>query len=236
MGLKHSFLVNDLQHPAVQSMVVSMLGLVIGLNSQFAGILNPYLFNGDVAQHIFWMYRFADSELFANDLLTEYAAYIQPWGFAVVYRLLAYFADPLIVSKIVPIVLFTLSTVYLFLLVRNVAGGYAGLIAASAFMIFPDFMLVMSGGYSRAFGYPLVLAFLYYLSKRSYQASAVVLVLSALIYPPVFFVCALTYFSCLLFSRKHRFWPTQNTFAVWCFCVAVFLCGGIFLLRIRGAF
>jgi hypothetical protein len=40
----------------------------------------------DARQHVFWMRRFLNSELFANDLITDHFQSIAPLGYAFFYR------------------------------------------------------------------------------------------------------------------------------------------------------
>ena len=70
--------------------LVALIALAIGTICQYDGLVNPYVINGDVPQHVYWMQQFRDSELFRNDLLTDFARSIQPWGAIAVYRLLSF--------------------------------------------------------------------------------------------------------------------------------------------------
>jgi len=183
-------------------LLVGISASIVAFNAQYEGFFNPYIINGDVPQHIYWMQQFRDSELFKNDLLTEFAKSIQPWGAVFVYRLFASVIEPLFLCKILPVVLCAISSVYLFKLLRHLAGPLAGLIGAALFLVMPVFQGVLAGGTPRAYSYPLIISFLYFLSRRDYFKTAVVLVLQPLFYPSVFFICGLTFFLTLLGDRS----------------------------------
>ena len=172
---------------------VMLLATGIGINSQLPAFLSEYTFNGDVAQHIYWMQQFRDNELFTDDLLTKQASATAPWGFLLFYYLGSFIIDPLTLSKVVPIILFILSSVYVFKLVQSFADTYTGFLAALFFMVVPNSIAELAGGLQRGFAMPLLVAFLYYLVKRDYTKTSVVLVLQSVFYPMLFFLEALTY-------------------------------------------
>jgi hypothetical protein len=223
----YQWLARKLRQPIAQASVVGALGFGIGLNSQLPAFSNNYVINGDVPQHIYWMQQFADSELFTADLLTRFAIHIQPWGFIGLYRVLSFFADPLTLSKIVPIGLFILSILYLFFLVKHIANVYTAFLASAAFMIFPDFMLSMVGGHARAFAHPLIISFLFYLTKRSYKACAILLVLQSLFYPTAFLICAATYAFALSYKQAEWLSFRREKSIVMYFVLAVLASGMI---------
>jgi hypothetical protein len=174
--------------------LIVVLALVIAVNSQLSGIVNPYAINDDTRLTIYWMQQFRDGDLFQNDLLTDYARYVSPWGVVAVYRLLSPFADPVVASKLLPVVLFAVSALFLFKLVASFAGRYAGFVTSLIFMLSPIFIACMSGAQARAFAYPLFIIFLYYLVKEKHGIASVILALQSLFYVPVFFLSTLTFF------------------------------------------
>jgi hypothetical protein len=199
--------------PLFFNSAVILVAAAIGIFSQYQGLMSEYVINGDVPQHIYWMHQFIDKDLFKNDILTHFAIAIQPWGFAQFYHLLSCFADPLILSKTVPVFLFILSALYMFKLVQYLGGNFSGVLASSLFMVMPVFLTTIAGGTSRAFAYPLLIMFLYYLLRRERLKASVLLILQVLFYPMVFFVSLLTFLLTnieirnkpiqILFDRKH---------------------------------
>ncbi|HMZ81305.1 MAG TPA: hypothetical protein PLL06_16505, partial [Acidobacteriota bacterium] len=65
-----------------------------------------YVIQDDTRQHVFWMQRFLDPELFPNDLIADYFQSVAPPGYALLYRGLALIGiSPLLASKLLPPVL-----------------------------------------------------------------------------------------------------------------------------------
>jgi len=214
--------------------LIILLAFIIVINSQFSSLINRYVINDDVRQHIYWMQQFHDRGLFRNDLLTEYAKNYQPWGFIFLYYLFSFIADPLLISKILPIILFVLSSLYLFKLVKYLTNDYAALLAALFFMITPAYLERMSGGLPRAFASALLIIFLYYLIKREYMKSSLILLLQSLFYPMIFFVSILTYIFTFVKVRNKRISFDKSTVknkAFICLAlIAVFILGAKYTL------
>jgi len=123
----------------------------------------------DARQHVFWMLRFTDAALFPNDLIADYFQSVAPAAYTALYQTMAGLGvDPLTVNKLLPIVLVPAVTVYSFgvcaeLFPVPVAGFITSLLLNHSLIISDD----LYSGTPRAFIYPLFLAFLYYLLRRS---------------------------------------------------------------------
>jgi len=170
-----------------KGLVVLLCALAIGIYYQWTALTHPYVTDGDVRTHIYWMLQFRDPELFPNDLLTEYAKNRQPWGIVLVYYVFSFLIDPILFSKILGIFLFIISSFYIFKLGEDTGDAPTGFLAFTLFAMTPTFFHPMTGGIPRAFGYPLMILFLYYLVKKDYPKSAVMMVLPCLFYPVIFF-------------------------------------------------
>jgi hypothetical protein len=181
---------------------VAVMAAVIATNAYYPALVNEYIINGDVPTHIYWMQQFNDTTLFKDDLLTDFAKHIQPWGVVQVYYWASAFADPLWLSKVLPIVLFVPASVYLFKLVRVLSGTFAGFLAASLFMVMPISLGSMASGSARTFGYPLTIMFLYFLITKNHFKASVVMVAQTLFYPIVFCVSAITFALSFLTARR----------------------------------
>jgi uncharacterized membrane protein len=99
-------------------------------------------------------------------------------------------------------------------------------------MVAPIFLELMAGGHTRAFAYPLVLAFLYYRIKQEYITTSILLMLQTLIYPMVFFVCVLTYLFTFINIRGYRITFEKSAQKMAYFILAVILSGVFFPLNI----
>lgn len=163
--------------------VYGLLGLQIAFSSE-------YVVQDDARQHLFWMRRFLDPQLFHNDLLADYFQSVAPWGYSKLYQLFAAVGiDPIVLSKFLPIVLGLITTAYCFgvclqLLPVPIAGFIASLLLNQNMWLGDDLVSATP----RAFVYPLFVAFLYYVLRSQTLPCAIAIALSGLFYPPLLFL------------------------------------------------
>lgn len=165
-------------------------GAVYSIVALQPGWGSEYVVQDDARQHLFWMQRFLDPELFPQNLVADYFQSLAPWGYNALYYLVAKLGiDPFFFSKLLPIGLGIMTTAYGFGLCLEIlpipaAGFLASLLLNQSLWISDD----LASGTSRSFLYPLFLAFLYYLLKRSLLPCAVAIALQGLFYPPVLLI------------------------------------------------
>lgn len=159
----------------------------LGLQKAFK---TEYVVAKDAREYVFWMQQFVDPELLPHDLIADYFKSVTPSGYALVYQLIASIGiNPLLLSKILPIVLGLITTAYCFgvclqLLPVPAAGFIATLLLNQSLWFRDD----LASATPRAFVYPLFLAFLYYLLRNSLVRVCVALALQGLFYPPLVFI------------------------------------------------
>jgi hypothetical protein len=151
---------------------------------------SPYAAQDDARQHVFWMRRFLDPELFPNDWIADYFQSLAPAGYTAVYRLAAMVGiDPLFFNKLLPFGLALIATIYGFgaclqILPVPFAGFLTALLLNQNLWLHDD----IPSGTARAFLYPIFLAFLYYLLRRSLLPCLVTIALQGLFYPQFIFI------------------------------------------------
>ena len=159
--------------------------LIYGIESLKAAFETKYIIQDDARQHIFWMRRFFDTELFPEDLIADYFQSVAPWGYKIFYWLITSLGiDPIFLGKLLPIFLGLISTIYCF-------GVSLQILPIPAVGFFTSFILNQSlwmeddlvSATPRAFFYPLFLAFLYYLLRGSLFPILVAIALQAIFYP-----------------------------------------------------
>lgn len=149
-----------------------------------------YVVQDDAREYVFWMQRFTDPSLLPNDLIAEYFKSITPLGYAALYQLMAMFGiEPLWLSKVLPLGLGLIATIYSFaiclrLLPFPIAAFISTLILNQSLWFRDD----LSSATPRAFVTPLFLAFLYALIRNHRSSLMIILILQALIYPPLVFI------------------------------------------------
>lgn len=155
------------------------------------GFSGEYIVQDDARQHVFWMRRFLDAGLFPNDLIADYFQSVAPAGYAALYQLMAAVGiDPVLLSKILPVVLGLITTGYCFgvclQLLPLPITGFIGALLLNQNLWMQDGLI---SGTPKAFIYPLFLAFLYYLLRRSLLPCLVTIALTGLFYPSFLFIC-----------------------------------------------
>lgn len=161
---------------------------ILGLQKAFK---SEYVAQDDAREYVFWMQQFIDSELLPNDLIANYFKSITPFGFAAVYKLMASLGiNPLLLSKILPIILGLIVTIYCFWLCLEIfpiptAGFISTLLLNQSLWFKTDLVSATP----KSFVYPLLLAFLYYLLRESWLIICLIIILEGLFYPPLLLIC-----------------------------------------------
>jgi hypothetical protein len=179
-----------------------LVSLSYSLPVLFQSFSYPYLMQDDARQHVFWMARFIDPELFPNDLMADYFQSVAPWGYSTLYWLASQIGfDPVVFNKLLPSVLLLITTVYAFLgTMQFLPSPVAAFISAT--LLNQNLWLrddVISGT-PVAFVYPVFTAFLYYMMRRSLLPYLGAIVLLGLFYPQMVLIA-----SGILFLRLFTF-------------------------------
>ncbi|MDJ0799684.1 MAG: hypothetical protein QNJ51_23205 [Calothrix sp. MO_167.B12] len=162
---------------------------ILGLQQAFS---SEYVVQDDARQHVFWMARFLDSNLFPNDLIADYFQSVAPVGYSSIYHWFATLGvNPLVLSKLLPLVLGIITTGYCFGVCMQIfpvpiTGFMATVMLNQNLWMRNDLVSATA----RAFTYPLMLAFLYYLLRRSLLPCLVSIGLLGIFYPQCVFICA----------------------------------------------
>ena len=205
----HQFLISTLRKPSkgqvafwlVLSLIFAAIYAGEGLQKAFA---SAYVVQDDARQYVFWMQRFIDPDLLPNDLIADYYKSVTPLGYAWLYHLIASVGiTPLLLSKLLPMVLGIITTVYAFgvsmqILPLPITGFLSTLLLNQSLLLKDDLVSATP----RSFLYTLFTAFLYYLLQRSWLPCLVSIALQGLFYPLVTLVSL-----CLLFIRL---WKWEN--------------------------
>jgi hypothetical protein len=153
---------------------------------------NHYLINDDVRQQLFWMERWQDPELFQNDFLANYSEAYVPVGVKAIYRLASLWFDPLLFSKILTAILFVVTAALWFVWGRLFGDNLTAFIVVLVYFLFTGFQGQMAGGLSRGFVFPLLIAYLYFISRGDIFKGGVVVLVQSFFNPYVFLLCLLT--------------------------------------------
>jgi hypothetical protein len=192
-------------------MFLVSISIAITFFCQKEGFKNRFVIQDDVTQYIPAVYAFTDSHLnqayLDGDLMLEYMVIKNSPGHLSLYLLAANVMDPLIMTKILPFLLCTISVIMFYMVVKRVSTKTAGFFAAFMFVfyVWTSKYGFFSGGLPKAFAFPLLLAFLYFLLEKKFYLCLLILILQVLFYPVIAVVSLLIYFfNCFLSIERSK--------------------------------
>jgi hypothetical protein len=144
-----------------------------------------YVVQDDARQHVFWMQRFLDPQLFPNDLIADYFQSVAPAGYTAFYWIFAKLGiNPIFLHKLLPPILGAIASFYCFLLTLELfpvpLAGFLSVSLLNHYLWMRDDLISATPA---AFVYPLFLGFLYALFRRQLIFTCVTLSLLGLFYP-----------------------------------------------------
>jgi hypothetical protein len=173
----------------------------------------PYIVQDDARQHVFWMQRLADPDLFPGDWIADYFQSVAPEGYRSLYRALAALGgDPLQISKWLPIPLgllvaglaFGLTTA---LLPIPIAGFWGAVLMVQSLGMNDD----LASATPRSFLYPLFLAFAWGWVQSNPWLLLPAIGLLGLFYPQYVLVAGGILAIDLLWRWRGRWWPQMRS-------------------------
>lgn len=187
---------------------VAIYSLLV-IKQAFSG---EYIVQDDARQHVFWMRRFLDPELFPDDLIADYFQSVAPWGYKTFYWLFSQIGiDPIFLNKLLPLGLSLATAAYCFgLCIEILPIPFAGFISSVLLNQNLWFQDDIVSGTPRAFLYPLFLAVLYYLLRKSLLPFLVAIALLGLFYPQYVILTALILIIRLFNWEKSQFCLSKN--------------------------
>jgi hypothetical protein len=164
------------------SLTLAAIYAALALGEAFS---SEYVVQDDARQHVFWMMRFIDPTLFPNDLIADYFQSVAPPGYTTLYQVVTYLGiPPIVFNKILPFLLGLLTTAYTFgVSMQFLPVPFAGFCSAAILNLSLWMRNDLVSGTPRAFVYPLLVAFIYYLLKRKKLGVWAVIALTGLFYP-----------------------------------------------------
>ena len=161
-----------------------------GLISYSHGFSQDYIVQDDVRQHIVWLQKLISPELFPNDFIAEYFESLAPFGFKTLYFQAAKLGiEPIWLAKILPTILAVITAIYTYFFTLKILPKASCAFLATLFvnqLVWLNDDLVTAT--PRAFLYPLLAAFLYYLSTNSLVPCLILMLLQGWFYPHVLLI------------------------------------------------
>ncbi|MEO1672298.1 MAG: hypothetical protein AAFR77_16235 [Cyanobacteria bacterium J06631_2] len=179
------------------SLLFTVIYALLALRQAFG---SEYVIQDDARQHIFWMSRFIDPELFQNDLIADYYESVSPWGVKTLYRGVAMLGiEPQVFSKFLPGILAIIITIFCFAVSLELLPIPFGAFVIS--LLFSQNIWAQNGtisGTAKDFVYPLFLSFIYFWLQHceakaldlSLWGICLTILLAAITYPPTVLIFA----------------------------------------------
>jgi hypothetical protein len=182
-----------------------VFALIFGIDNINLAFSDRYLIQDDARQHIFWMQKFVDRELFKNDLIADYFQSVAPLGFTSLYQFFVSLGiSPFIFNKILPLFLGLITTGYSFAICIEIIPVPLAAFLSTLFLNQNLWLMdSLSSGTPRSFVYPIFLAFIYYLLKKSLFLCLLTIVIEASFYPQLIFI-SIILLILQLFSWKNK--------------------------------
>jgi hypothetical protein len=171
------------------SLIFAIFYSLLELRQAFS---STYVVQDDARVYVFWMQRFLQRDILSNDLIADYFQSVTPVGFTTFYRMMAMVGiEPLLLSKLLPIVLKIVSICYWFPLCMEIfpiptAGFISTLLFAQNLSLRDDIVSATP----RSFIFVFFLAFLYYLLRKALLPGLIAIALIGLFYPPFLLIVA----------------------------------------------
>ncbi|MEK6301432.1 MAG: hypothetical protein AABO41_11970 [Acidobacteriota bacterium] len=171
----------------VLSLVFSMVYASRAMRQAFG---SPYVLQDDWRDHVFWMARFVDPDLFPRDLIADYFQSLAPAGYAMLYRAAASLGlEPYAFAKLLPMTLGLTTTGLCFAvsmqILRVPAAAFAGALMLNQSLWMRNGLVSAT---PRAFLSPLFLAFMFFVVRGSLLPALGMIALMGLFFPPIMFI------------------------------------------------
>ena len=183
--------------------IALIIGILYGI-AALPKLSSAYLIPDDGRQHLFWMARFLDPDLFPNDSIADYFQSVSPWAFQSIYRVAAWFSfSPWAVAKLLPIPL-SVATVGTAFLLSETWLPLPGANALTGILLLQNLWLRddLASGTARAFLNPLFLLVLLGIQRRSPQLLIPSIIILGGFYPHYVLVTAVLLGLGILFNFR----------------------------------
>jgi hypothetical protein len=164
--------------------VALAFALLCAARSMAPALASGEVVQDDARQHVFWMLRFRDPELFAGDLIADYYQALAPPGYRALYWAMSPVVDPLTASKLLPPLVGSVAALFTFLFARQLHPSPVAAFLASALVSWYVWQYDdLASATPRAFLLPVLSAQLWALAASRVWLGAGLAVLSAALYP-----------------------------------------------------
>ncbi len=165
---------------------IGTLGAIAAARAFLPQLLRPDLYQGDLCQHVWWTYRFADPELFPHDPIAAFMSrpLFALYGWQELYRLLVPYVDAQRLAETIPFLLAVAVVALAWILGVRCAGRTLGGVVGAAYIILSGRLGDLEGGLPRSFALPILMLGVWALMERRHLLFGLSSLVAALFYPP----------------------------------------------------
>ena len=189
-------------------LTASIIGAILfSLSGSGLAFQSDYTIQDDARQHVFWLQKLNNPDLFTDDLIANYFSSVAPIGYKFLYWLANSLGlEPFLFNKILPLLLGVTSSIYIFLVTLEIfpvsfAGFLSSLLLNQNLWLLDDLV----SGTPRAFFYVLFLGFIYYLLRLKLLPCLLFIILQGLFYPQVVLISGGIFFLNLITQKPRRY-------------------------------
>ena len=166
-------------------------GLCVTLIAHWPILFKHYFINGDSTSILLWINGLTLDKIAPNtsDIMTSYANYFVSAGTKGIYGVLSFFMAPIIAIKIVPVITTMASILIMYEIGCFIAGQAVGSLSGGIFLLLTWYHRhreMFGSADAEEISIVLMLGFLLALLKQKFVWISIILVMSALTYPPLF--------------------------------------------------
>jgi len=165
---------------------IAALGSIEAARDFLPQLLRPDLYQGDLCQHVWWTYRFADPALFPHDPIAAFMSrpLFALYGWQTLYRLLVPWIDAQTLAETIPFLLTAAVVALAWALGARCAGRSLGGVVGALYIVLSGRLVELEGGLPRSFALPILLLGVWALLDRRHVLFGLTSLVAALFYPP----------------------------------------------------
>ncbi len=173
------------RHRAIGLAASLLFSLLTGLYVIHEALSDPLVIQDDARQHVFWMARFANPDLFPNDPIADYFQDVAPIGYTTLYRLASLVGiAPFEFNHIVPVLIALATTIAVYgLTIELLPLPLTGFLATAILNLSLWMKDDVASGTPRGFVYLMLSLFLYGVVRRHWWWAVIAIGLTASFYP-----------------------------------------------------
>lgn len=165
------------------ALLIVLFGPELVQHARYAA--DPAILNDDARQQIWPLVRLVDERYFPGDLVATYYLDLLPVGFKLLYRGVAFAADPISFSKLLPYVLLAIVAGAGAGASWRLGGVWCAFLTAAIILGSAVYLDRMTGGLPRAFAFPMLMIIALALTTGRVWLAVVTAILGTAFYPPV---------------------------------------------------